>query len=116
MVCSGEGTAQVVFWLLCVGHGGTIGGYSNKACNPSFCLWGWPALLLEVCSQLLDTGVVFLMLSVSSSLHSTAVRFWNLDQYDFCSSSWVPSSERRSVLSVSLSVDLHRSSGCPRLR
>ena len=43
--------AQVIFWLLWVGHGGTVGGYSSKAYSPSFCLWGWPALLPEVCSQ-----------------------------------------------------------------
>ena len=52
-----KGAAQVIFWLLWVGHGGTVGGYSSRACSPSFCLWGWPALLSEVCSQLLDSGV-----------------------------------------------------------
>ena len=35
---------QVVFWLLQVGYGGTVGGCSSnlsKACSPSFCCWLW---------------------------------------------------------------------------
>ena len=50
-------------------------------------------------------ALMFLLLSVSSSLHSMSDRFWNFGQSAFCSSSWVPSSERWSVLSVSLSVE-----------
>ena len=50
MVCSGEGSCSSRFWLLQVGHGGTVDGCSSKACSPFFYLWGWPALLPVVCS------------------------------------------------------------------
>ena len=76
-------------------------------------------------SQLLDTGVdVLAVISVKfSAQHISQV-------LSFCSFSWVPSFERWSVLSVSLSIEpaggrclpagckppCHRSSGRPRLR
>ena len=98
--------AQVVFWLLQVGHGGTVGGCSSKACSPFFCLWGWLALLPGVCSPSAAGHWHWCPYCCQCQVLCTACQsgFGTSASLPFCSSSWVPSSERWSVLSVSLSV------------
>ena len=102
-----KGAAQVIFWLLWVGHGGTVGGYFSKACSPSLCLWGWPALLPEVCSQ--SAAGHWRWCSCCWQCQVLCIEcqsgFETWTSLPFCISSWVPSPESLSVLSVSLSVD-----------
>ena len=85
----------------------TVGGYSSKAWSPSFCLWGWPTLLPEVCSQSAAGHWRWCSCCCQCQVLCTARQsaFGTWTSLPFCSSSWVPSSERWSFLPVSLSVE-----------